>query len=44
MNNDTRKSNIYTLNYPKYVKISRKHWVSTSTVRKMKWTKSTSYI
>ena len=44
MGNDTRKSNIYNLNYPKHVELPRNYWESTATVRKIKWTKSTSYI
>ena len=43
MSNDTRKSNIYNLNYPKYVCVPRNYWQSTKISRRIKWTKNTSY-
>lgn len=42
MSNDTRKSNIYNINYPKYVSVPRRYWKTNTTSWRIKWTKTTS--
>ena len=42
MSNDTRKSNIYNINYPKCVKIPKNYWESSKTNGIIEWTKSIS--